>query len=127
MWQLRTETEFKVSPQTEIESRYLDPEEKVLQSPMPKVYSLKNLGVQADQYAPLSIATTNLPLSKTHTSTYISPKQLSHLENRLVGKNQSSWLPRKPCLLPMLIVQESLIRVKFGQHLRKTEEKEKGT
>lgn len=48
MWQLRTETEFKAGPQTEIENRCLDLEEEVLQSPMPKVYSLKNLGVQAD-------------------------------------------------------------------------------
>lgn len=48
MWQLRIETEVKASPQTEIENRCLDPEEEVLQSPMPKVYSLKNLGVQAD-------------------------------------------------------------------------------
>lgn len=48
MWQLRTETEFKENPQMEIENRYLDPEEKVPQSPMPKVYSLKNLGMQAN-------------------------------------------------------------------------------
>lgn len=107
MRQLRTETEFKVNPWAENENGYLDPE-KVLQSPMPRVYSLKNLGTWV-----CSTVKANLEHSKDPFLHTDLPSGSPIWRTGLLGK--SIFLVTKETMpATYALVQESLIKVTFG-------------